>query len=229
MRAIEVIVPTRNRLVKLRRMIESVPLTADGRPVTVTIVSDGDVETVVALRGLVDPHLEIRYVEKHRGAVYCRNLATQRAKDAVLYATDDIEFGPQSIEAAARMMAEKFPDDDGIVGFAQTGNGKYSRAGVALVGQAFLRRYPGKNLFFPGYFHFACQEVLRAALTLDRFAFCEEAKLVHFHPSFDRNFVDHTHVEARKYRGRDKGLSFQRDSQGLTWGIGKEAAQDDPL
>ena len=225
MSPIELIVPTRNRREKLVRMLNSVPAEANGAPVEVVIVCDGDRETERFLLSLGNPAFRVVLVAEHRGAVYCRNLATSVSRGAVLYATDDIEFEKGAIDRAARELAERFPDEDGVIGFAQSGNGKYSHAGVALVGRAFVARYPGRQLFYPGYFHFACQEVLRAAETLGRFYFCEAARLVHFHPSFNAGHKDRTHVEARVRRGRDKTLSFSREAAGLTWGIGREAAR----
>lgn len=225
MSPIEVIVPTRNRREKLIRMMNSVPAEAAGVPVEIVIVCDGDRKTEQFLLSLGNPSIRIYLVAEHRGAVYCRNLATRESAGSVLYATDDIEFENGAIETAAKELAVRFPDEDGVVGFAQSGNGKYSPAGVALVGRAFLGRYPNRELFFPGYFHFACQEVLRAAETLGRFYFCESARLVHFHPSFDTSQKDSTHREARVHRGRDKELSFVREAAGLTWGIGAESAR----
>jgi hypothetical protein len=225
MQTIEIVVPTRNRIEKLLRMLESVKPAARDFPIRITIVCDGDRDTARLLPppGWVD--FKVIFSDGHNGAVYCRNLATAEAEDAVLYATDDIAFEKESIEAAAKASLLCFPEDDGVVGFSQTGNGKYSPAGVALVGKNFLAHYPKKELFFPGYFHFACQEVYRAAVARGRFFFCQDARLVHFHPSFDRDEADETHKEARKHRGKDKALSFTRDGAGLTWGTGTEAAR----
>ena len=225
MQAIEIVVPTRNRIDKLMRMIESIRPAAGAVPVRVTVVCDGDAATARILPPPGWDGFKVVLSPGHQGAVYCRNLATAEAEDAVHYATDDIAFEVGSIEAAARAMAEHFPGDDGVVGFSQTGNGRYSQAGVALVGKTFLARYPGKKLFFPGYFHFACQEVLRAAWQFDAFFFCEDARLVHFHPSFDRAQADRTHREARVNRMKDKSVSFSRDAAGLCWGTGTEAAK----
>jgi len=143
---------------------------------------------------------------------------TQCAEDAVLYATDDIEFKPGAIEAAAESMREHFPDDDGVVGFNQIGKQSFSRTGVALVGQRFLCRYPERKLFYPGYFHFSCQEIDRLASKLGKFHFDERAKLYHYHPNWDRDEMDKTHEEARVHRGKDLRLSRKRRAEKLIWG-----------
>jgi len=160
----------------------------------------------------------IIFVQKHSGSVFCRNLATQCAEDAVLYATDDIEFKPHAIETAISAMANHFPDGDGIIGFNQVGQQDFSKSGVALVGQKFLRRYPNRQLFCPQYFHFSCQEIERLGDRLNKIVLEKDASLIHYHPVWNRSEMDKTHEEARVYRDKDLGLSSKRRAKGLIWG-----------
>jgi glycosyltransferase involved in cell wall biosynthesis len=219
MNHIDLIIPTRNRLQKLMRTLASIPQAGAGVPLHLIVVCDGDERTAFALLNNGHALHRVVCVEKHSGAVFCRNLVTAKAKDAVLYATDDIEFEPFAIDRAVEAMRRRFPDDDGIVGFNQVNHEKFSPAGVALVGSRFLARYPGKKLFFPGYFHFACQEIARAGRLLGRLYLCPDARLVHHHPSLFRAEVDNTHVEARRFRRADRKLSNAREAAGLTWGV----------
>lgn len=219
MKYIDLIIPTRNRWEKLQRCLRSIPKTLSQNNLNVTIICDGDRDTasklIMSNNGQVD---YLVLVAGHRGAVYCRNLVTQCAEDAVLYATDDIEFKPGAIETAVESMRKHFPDDDGVVGFNQIGKQGFSKAGVALVGQQFLCRYPEKKLFYPGYFHFSCQEIERLASKLGKLHFEEQAKLYHYHPSWNHKEMDQTHVEARKYRGKDLKISRNRRAEKLIWG-----------
>jgi len=214
---IDLIIPTRNRLQKLKRCLSSIPSSALGIPIKVTVVCDEDPMTAYLLQA--NPNsIEMVTVENHRGSVYCRNLISQNVTDALLYATDDIEFKENAIAEAVKIMGQHFPDGDGIVGFNQINARKFSVAGVALMGQKFLQRYPERKFLFPGYFHFSCQEVEYLGKKLGNILLAEKAEIIHYHPSFIKNEVDNTHVEARLHRKRDRALSNERYEKGLIWG-----------
>jgi len=217
---IDIIIPTRNRWDKLQRCLQSIPRTLAQIEFNIIIICDGDCETARKLTSSNEWQLSQVILTKHqRGSVYCRNLATQCAEDAVLYATDDIEFKPGAIGAAVKSMREYFPDGDGIIGFYQVGIHSFSKAGVALVGQKFLCRYPNRKLFYPEYFHFSCQEIERLGNRLGKIHLEKKAQLIHYHPSFNHKEADATHREARVYRGADLVISSSRRAKGLIWGL----------
>jgi len=213
MNHVDVIIPTRHRYEKLKKCLASIPKKANGIDIWVIVICDGDHET--ALKISVDG---LCITQKQMGSVYCRNLYTSSAEDAVIYAVDDMEFKPNSIAMAIKAMKKYFPDEDGVVGFNQINGKKPSPAGVALVGQKFLQRYPDKKLFYPGYFHFSCQEIKRLADKYNKFHFEEKAQIIHHHPGLEKNGADQTHIEARKYRERDRNLSMMRKQRGEIWG-----------
>ena len=219
MKHIDLIIPTRNRWEKLQRCLRSIPQILPQIELNIIIICDGDRETCWKLIDGNDMRItQIIFVRKHSGSVYCRNLATQCTEDAVLYATDDIEFKLGAIEAAIGSMRKYFPDDDGIIGFTQVGRQGFSKAGVALVGQKFLQRYPNRKLFYPAYFHFSCQEIERLGNHLGKIHLEEKAKLVHYHPSFNHKEVDQTHKEARIHRKTDLDISLARRKNHQIWG-----------
>jgi len=223
-REITVIIATRGRLEKLRRTLVSIPLQANGAAVHVAVACDADEATFHELgkqglrrAGEVD---ELVLIPEQRGAVYCRNRLAENVRDAVLWATDDIVFKPRSIEAAAESLSRRFTEEDGVVGFNQVNHKHFNPTGVGIMGQAFLLRYPEKHLFFPGYFHFACQEIHWLATRLGKFHFEPMARLVHHHPS-EREFreeMDQTHADARIFKSRDMALLAQRTEAGEAWG-----------
>lgn len=220
MKNIDIIIPTRNRWDKLQRCLKSIPREIPDITLNVIVICDGDYETAQRLIASSDGMAgRIIYVRVHSGSVFCRNLATQCAEDAVLYATDDIEFKEGAIEAAIDSMREHFPNDDGIIGFNQKNGKNFSAAGVALVGRKFLDRYPNRRLFYPEYFHFSCQEIERLGKRLDKLVLEEKALLTHYHPTYNRGEIDKTHTEARAYRKKDLGISSDRRSKGLIWGL----------
>lgn len=219
MRQIDIIIPTRNRWEKLSRCLKSIPREFADVILNVIVICDGDCDTAQRLMALSDGVVnQIIFVQVHSGSVFCRNLATQCAEDAVLYATDDIEFKSGAIETAIRSMRKNFSDEDGIIGFSQISGGAFSPAGVALVGQAFLQRYPNRKLFCPLYFHFSCQEIERLGKKLGKLVLEKDAVLAHYHPNWNRKEFDNTHSEARIYRKKDLQISSDRRAKKLIWG-----------
>ncbi len=218
MKHIDLIIPTRNRWEKLQRCLKSISFKTLDIILDVIIICDDDYTTAYKLISSNENLItQIIYVKKHSGSVYCRNLVTQTVEDALIYATDDIEFKEGAIDAAIKAMHEHFPDEDGVIGFNQV-NARFSHAGVGLVGQKFLQRYPNRKLFYPEYFHFSCQEIERLGNKIGKLHLAEAACIHHYHPSKNANDRDMTHVEARKYRAMDKILSSQRRAKKLIWG-----------
>jgi hypothetical protein len=226
MREIAIVVATRGRVEKLLRFLRSI----DGcslAPMRVLVAADGDPATIRATNDIEfrifagRTELETYLVSPRRGSVACRNFLCEKTTDAILYATDDMEFRPGAIEAASRALVERFYDEDGVVGFHQEGVTNYHPSGVALVGGPFVARYPARHLFFPGYFHFSAQEVGAAASHVGRFYLCREAVLYHHHPDWHRGERDKTHEEGRERKVADQALSKKRKAAGLIWGISR--------
>lgn len=221
MHRIDILVPTRGRLPKLRRMLESVPGQAMGVPIYTHILIDGDTETHEAFKN--DGYYIARYFDGHNGSVALRNYEAQLCEDVMLWAVDDMEFKPGAIDSAVLSMIERFPDGDGVVGFVQEGN-KFHPTGVGMMGQKFLNRYPNKMPFFPGYWLFACQEILWLCDKIKqherREAFYQDkgAVIIHNHPCNHPEEMDQTHLDGRIHKEKDMELKSIRLAAGLAWG-----------
>jgi hypothetical protein len=214
---IDLIVATRNRAEKLGRMLDSVPTSAGGKPINIKIVFDGDFKTGEIYEH--DPRIaQIFFTPSRVGSVAARNVVTPMSEDAVLMAVDDIEFAPGSIDAAVTAHESHFPDGNGVVGFNQANLPNFSWSGVVLMGQKFLLRYPGKKIYYPGYHHFACQEIEWLAESLGKMHREPAAILTHYHPSMLGLRPDRTHKEARTFRHQDLLLCRERARAGQTWG-----------
>lgn len=214
MKNITLLIATRNRFEKLKRTLDSVPKLDY---LKILIVCDGDKETYDKLQ---DTPVARMYIPKHVGSVKARNLALYlKLMDGVLYGTDDIVFEKEAIESAFENFNLIFKDDDGVLGFVQ--DKSFHPTGVALVGSAFLNRYPNRSLFYPKYYHFACQEILDFCNSFQPSKFYQEprAKIQHFHPGFCKNESDTTHTEARKFKDQDLNISKERKEKGLFWPI----------
>ena len=219
MKFIDIVIATRNRYMKLARTIESIP---DLDFIGVQVVVDGEMDTVERIqrdwRFWKKHNFTLIHHPEHKGATICRNLVIPKRQDGVLYATDDIAFGPNACERALESFNEHFPDDDGVLGLAQTGNRKYHPTGVALIGKKFLDRYPGRKPFYPEYFHFAAQEIHWLAEKLGKFYHEPRASIRHYNPFMDKKHMDQTHEDARIHKVRDKMLRESREFKGLIWG-----------
>jgi len=217
---VTIIIPTRGRKEKLFKALESIPVTSW---IDIRVVCDGDTETFLALKRLDRPGLLPVLVQPRRGSIYCRNSETCQVKDGLIFALDDIEFQKGAIEEAFELFNRVFPDDDGVVGFRQH-TGHFHKTWLALVGKEFLHRYPGKKLFFPGYFHFGSQEIGSLCEKIETttgkrvFAQSEKSIVTHYHPAYYGKLVDKTHHEARERKKQDMALSKLRKSKGEVWG-----------
>lgn len=224
---LDIIVPTRNRFQKLIRMLKSIPQYSW---MELHIICDGDTWTynkLCQLGGYWKGGQPQLYLTQHMGSVHCRNLITQKAEDAILWATDDIIFEKGCIESAWDNLKKCYPDGDGVVGFNQHNAkppGNFCWTGVGIMGQSFLKRYPGKVLSFPGYFHFGTREIERLALKVGRLYKDPLAKIHHFHPDFYPALMDETHIVARSRIHQDMTLKKERKEQGLIWGFLDEGA-----
>lgn len=213
---VTVVIPTRNRLAKIRRTIGTIP---DVPWIDVLVACDGDPHAYSDLvKSPPHPSMTVVLQAKHLGSVATRNAVIPGCKDGVLYGVDDIDFIPGSLEAAFLAFNGHFPDDDGVVGFCQTGIHAWHKTGVALVGKKWLDRYPGRRLFCPDYYHFAAQEIAWLADKTKRFHQCKEAQITHFNPCFDTAHMDQTHTEARARGKADRALRNTRKKAGIIWG-----------
>lgn len=226
MKHITIVIPTRNRCAKLTNTLNSIPRKDF---IDIRIACDGDMDTYNQLsrQKKTDKHLsKVVFVHGPKGSVFCRNYLIKEVADGILYAVDDIVFDKGSIEEAFRLFNQEFPDDDGIVGFQQKG-APFSKTGVALVGQKFLQRYPEKLLFYPKYFHFACQEIERLVDTVEKqrhiFATNDKVSLLHYHPGRFKECLDETHFEVRRCRKQDRDISMDRRAKKLIWGLSDES------
>lgn len=213
MKHITIVIPTRNRWDRLRKALGS----CIGEPnVDVIVACDGDLETFEKLLRLRAHNLVAINLDGHRGATASRNEVMHIVGDGLLYATDDIVFQPRSIQRALERFNIAFPDDDGVVGFAQ--DQAHHPSGVALMGKTFRERYPEGKPFCPEYWHFACQEIEWLASKLKKFVYAADAVVAHASPNQFKELMDQTHKDARLHKERDMRLKAQRKQAGQIWG-----------
>ena len=127
-----------------------------------------------------------------------------------IYASDDLFFQKDCIKTAIKEMEKYFPDGDGVVGI-----GRQGRSAFGLMGDKFVNRFPGREVFCPDFIHFgADSELLRTLKILDKITYLpEENRVKHFREK------DETWRWARRIRARDREVFYKRQTKGYQWGI----------
>lgn len=216
MERLTIVLSTRNRWNHLRAFLTSIPRV---KRVGIHIHCDGDKQTYDSLRAGFLPGLRVPTVltvDEHRGSIASRNRYISRYTDGVLYAVDDITFLYQDFDKLIETYNDHFPNDDGVLGLSQDQD--HHLAGVGIVGQRFLDMLPGRFLFFPGYYHFGCQEIMWLAEHYNRFAYMKNPTIIHH----KQLMQDQAGIDARVHRGTDHALIKARQNAGLIWGLTNE-------
>ena len=231
MNRLTLVVSTRNRLDKLKRMLDSIEYDNIDFPFLIIIVCDADKATYGAM--LKDERVGVSKLvdsKTPKGSVFCRNVGTQLAIDGVSWGVDDVVYEPGFFNRAFVKYNSNFPESDGILAFNVLNNKtrvrkrKQSRCGLGMVGKVWLDRYPERKLFCPEYNHFSVQEIALLGMKLNKLILAEDLKVYHLSPAAGE-LVDRTHIEARKYRQEDKQVSGRRHKEGKIWGWKNEMAR----
>ena len=145
-------------------------------------------------------------------------LRLNSTRSAFLMGADDMIFHPGAVQIALDAMNERFPDGDGVVGFNQSNLVEHCEAGFTLIGPKFQERFEARGLFCPDYKHYyADTELLKYAKSVDKFYYCEDARVDHYHFSVTGE-KDSTALESQKSRATDIETARKREEQGLLWG-----------
>jgi hypothetical protein len=117
----------------------------------------------------------------------------------VLPISDDIVFAEGAIQNALKCLEDSFENDCGVVGFkiANMDEKNASPYAYMLIGSVFFTDILKRKLFWHEYKHFyADTELGNFAKWLDRFIVCNDAEVMHFHPSAGYP-ADYTHTNRR--------------------------------
>lgn len=143
--------------------------------------------------------------------------------DGMFYIVDDIEFRPDCLMVAIKEFAMRFPDTDGLLGLNQENIPKdkegFSRNAMGIIGRKFAERYSDKQCFCPDYTSFhADAELGNFARSLGKFVYCDEARVMHYHPVYYKDQLDETHNIVREMKDVDREIWNLRQKRNLLWG-----------
>ena len=149
---------------------------------------------------------------------YITKLHTSNLNLSFLMGADDMIFHPGAVQKAVDAMNEYFPDGDGVIGFNQSNLIGHCEAGFTLIGHKFLKRFEGQDFFCPDYKHYyADTELWKYVKSVDKFYYCEEARVDHYHFSVTGE-KDSTALISQQSREVDKETARKREEQGFLWG-----------
>jgi GT2 family glycosyltransferase len=193
--AVTITIPTTGRPERLRNCLRSIDY--ENARILIGAVKKGDVW--LDEEESEKKNISIFYGPGHPVVIQNSLAALSHFDSHILFLTDDIIFMPKAIEKAVNALLYRYPDSDGVVGFNIVNMLEKQKVPYAymLVGKKFFNERLDRTLFFEGYQHFyADMELGLLASRLERFYFCQEAGLVHFHPCTGIA-ADETHSSGR--------------------------------
>lgn len=226
-----VVIPTYKRIKKLYRCIRSI-LESIGQNYRIAVMVDGnDYNTYKAVKNMgissVDSHLSFERLLAPGNWNKFFKLYQGKEWDGALWLCDDTEIYPDCLKKAVGCLIKNFPDTDGIVGINQTcpGHPEYKGMpyGQVLIGRKFVERFKEVDyqVCCVDYkWQFQDEELWEYAKSLNKFVFCKEAKMLHYHPSRMPEQMDETHKLSRlpSIRAWDQRTYKERKRRELIWG-----------
>lgn len=206
---ISVIIPTRRRLERTVACIREFNRTTGD--CEVIVVCDGDRE---ALERLQQENCKVLYQEQ-RGAVSAWNLGLKHSSGQyVVLGANDLRPQDGWAEEALRVM-RSLPDGGGLVGL-NTGDHGESLATHFMVTRRFIKSSLGGVLATPHYRHcFVDNEANERAKRAGRFAYAENSRLIHDHPSKGKREVDECDRYVAQWFGADQATFEDRKARGF--------------
>lgn len=140
--------------------------------------------------------------------------------DLLMYINDDIILHPDTLEVINQEYLLHFPKLDGVMGLNQVNipEEQAVEGAFGVIGRNYCKRFPNNQAWCPDYHRFwADYELWQYSKSINKFYFCRNAKLEHFHPAFGGT-NDATHKDVRRYLSQDKATYRKRKDLGCLWG-----------
>lgn len=140
--------------------------------------------------------------------------------DWIVGLSDDMELHPDCLSNLISFANANFPDIDGAIGLNQANLIDCPDTAIMAIGRAFIDRFPQRKVMCEDYIYFAEPEQAIFVKSINKFKYCEAAKLNHFHPAFYPKLMDETHKELRKDDTwqKDRETLILRQRNGWLWG-----------
>lgn len=217
---LDIVIPTKNRLDRLKVCIPSIQEAIKELDYQTNIILFVDTlkdkeELLQIFNNIEVKIMEEEYFTSRFWNKYLKNMTS----DILCYLSDDIKLDKNCLKNGLKALKDlKY---DGVIGFYQENQKGKSNCNAAfgLISKKFSDRFPDNQAFCPEYRCFySDEELMKYAQSIDRFIFCREAKLDHYHPVFTGQKPDETYYHYRRNKQRDVKIYNQRKARNLLWG-----------
>lgn len=229
---LEIVIPTYLREEKLIRTLSSVRNAMDqlGPDVeaSVKVCYSSEAECAVNTKGMNWPWIQHCLIEKYPDGFklprFWNDVLRACRADALCYLTDDVLLNRYCLAIAA--MEIRKMNFDGVIGFAIeniTEPHQPCQAAFGVIGMRYADQFKDRRCFCPDYTSlYADIELQKQAQVLGKFKFHTSCTLVHFHPAYEPNEMDQTHMHARRNSQLDRETFERRSERDLVWGLSEE-------
>ncbi len=228
MKRIDIAIPTLDRKAKMTVCVDSL-LAGDYQNISVYILCTVQAELIgYKEQYKSDDRVKVEMTDYSKVSTCWNNFVAQSLKgksEYLLFLCDDTFLNKDCLTNAVKVMEEKFPDGDGVIGlyvdnYPPSWPEAITQYGFRLVGRKFHERYPCDMAYCPEYYRFYVDtEMGEYSKYLGRFAFAKDARMQHFHPNAPGGTLDKTHEANRGEKQQwDNEIWKARQARDLLWG-----------
>lgn len=225
MKRIDIAIPTLHRREKLTVCVNSI-LNGQYSNVRVYILwTDFNEMTRYVRQFQHDTRVIIQQTDYSKVSTCWNDFVKQSDAGLILFLCDDCALEPDCLTNASNALHKHFPDGDGIIGLNVTNYPPswpeaITQYGFRLVGKKFHARFPEGQAYCPEYYRFYVDtEMGMYSKLVGKFAFCEDARMQHFHPNAPGGTLDETHYANRGEKQKwDNEIWKARQAKGYLWG-----------
>lgn len=189
---ISILLATTGRPDMAERCVRGLLETTVGHDIEICVEVDSDAETEKRLRRILRGHDKLRNHDGYRGCAKAWNDALRASSgDPVVLAADDLTWGQGWLTAALERL-RTFPDNWGLVGF-NDGHWNADLSTHYLMSRRFVVEVLGGVVAWECYRHsFTDVETNERAKRARRYAWCEDAHVLHSHWTYGERSQDET-------------------------------------
>lgn len=221
---LKIVIPTLNRLEKLKNCINSI-IKAKRNFNVELIICFSNLYEIKTIKSLFKQFNWIKYklIKNYKVPEFWNSFCKELKKDeCLMYLNDDIVLKDDTIKYTFELYPKFFPNFDGVVGIRQENIPENQALPTAfgIIGYKFTENFPNKEILCPEYFRFyADRELYLYTTKTNKFKFSSVISLIHYHPAFYKHLADDTHKKVRLYWNKDHQTYLKRQELGYIWGI----------
>jgi len=209
---VDVLIPTWNRIEKLRNAVDSIAASSY-KDISIFIIVDGNKKAFEIVSFWPDRNIRIFFNEKNVDWVRSMNKGLYHVTDAAIYGGDDITFDEDCIERAVVLLKQK--GGDALIGLRQKKMG--SPTSFGLIGHKFITHFPDNQVFCPDYIHYGGDsELARYVRSTGKLFLSSTIGITHHRGPADETYKL---TIAKKTGTRDNFYFKKRRAMDLTWGL----------